>query len=120
MKIEIVRVDVDDIKTGKSICTSWQKKENLIVVDGNNNCIFGEGYLTVLSGKVDVVRLTDCDPDEICLAMHTSGRFCKTDFEKLTSLSEEQLSQFGFPNVCFLDCKKKLDDVENKVVEDLF
>lgn len=120
MKIEIVKMNVDDIHTRKSICTSWQTKENIIVIDGENNCIFGEGYLSILDGEIDVIRLTDCNPDEICLAMHSSGRFCKTDFKRFTSFSEKQLSQFGFPSVCFLDCCKELENDGKNMMEDLF
>ena len=130
MQLELKTVKNKDIKTGKSVARSWQEIPCIIVVDKDGTCIFGEGYADTLKkfdfdGETQVLVVSDCDTEELCLTMHTSGKFADYDYQRVVRNPQNKLSQFGYPRISLTDVSKSIEDfVENvnkdKTAGDLF
>lgn len=115
MKIEVIRINCNEIKfdTDVEVVKEWTEsgdgstlpvnsQPTLIVLDSENNIIFGDAYARILAQmdeEADVVKVSDIskiDLQKLCLTMHANGRWARYDYPWMEQNIGSELPKYGW------------------------
>lgn len=131
MKLNIKKIKSTDLKfnSDKAVVHEWTEsgdydslpvnsQPTIIVVDSENNVIFGDAYAKIEScveQEIEVVEVSDIekiDLQKLCLTMHANGKWAHYDFSWMEQNIGEELPKWGwyefsYPNIA------RLIEIEN-------